>query len=102
MIFLDLRDQTGLVQVKADPSVGEAFGVAKEARNEYVLQIEGKVRPRPEDSINPNLDSGEIEVLAQSITILNPAKTAPIPLDNDGYKTDESIRLKYRYLFPAR
>jgi len=98
LIFLDLRDQTGLIQVKADPSVGQAFSVAKEARNEYVLQIEGEVRPRPEDSLNPNLPSGEIEVLAQTITILNSARTAPIPLDGDGYKTDESIRLKYRYL----
>ncbi len=98
LIFLDLRDQSGLIQVKADPTVSEAFSVAKEARNEYVLWIEGEVQPRPEDSLNPNLASGEIEVLAQSITILNPAKTAPIPLDDDGYKTDESIRLKYRYL----
>ncbi len=98
LIFLDLRDQSGLIQVKADPSVGKAFGVAKEARNEYVLRIEGEVRPRPEDSINQNLASGEVEVLAQSVTILNRSKTAPIPLDDDGYKTDESIRLKYRYL----
>ncbi len=98
LIFLDLRDQTGLVQVTADRSVGEAFGVAKEARNEYVLQIEGKVRPRPDGTVNPNLASGEIEVLAQSITILNPAKTVPVSLDDDGYKIDETIRLKYRYL----
>ena len=61
LIFLDLRDQSGLVQVKADKGVGEAFSVAKDVRNEYVLRIEGEVRPRPEDSINPNLDSGEIE-----------------------------------------
>jgi len=98
LIFLDLRDQSGLVQVKADPSVGEAYAVAEKARGEYVLQIEGKVRPRPEGTVNPNLASGEVEVLAQSITILNPAKTAPIPIEDDGYKTDETIRLKYRYL----
>jgi aspartyl-tRNA synthetase len=98
LIFLDLRDQTGLVQVTADKSVGEAFSVAKEARNEYVLRIEGRVRPRPDGTVNPNLASGEIEVLAQAIRILNPAKTLPIPIDDEGYKTDESIRLKYRYL----
>jgi aspartyl-tRNA synthetase len=98
LIFLDMRDQTGLVQVTADKSVGEAFRAAKEARNEYVLQIEGRVRPRPDGTVNPNLTSGEIEVLAQTIRILNRAKTVPIPLDDDGYKTDESIRLKYRYL----
>ena len=98
LIFLDLRDHSGLVQVTADPSVDEAFSVADKARGEYVLQVEGTVRPRPEGTLNPNLDSGEIEVLAQTITILNPSKTAPIPLDDDGYRTEETIRLKYRYL----
>lgn len=98
LIFMDLRDRSGLVQVTADPSVGEAYGIAEKARNEYVLQITGKVRPRPEGTVNPNLDSGEVEVLAQSITILNAAKTTPMPIDDDGYKTDESTRLKYRYL----
>jgi aspartyl-tRNA synthetase len=98
LIFLDLRDRSGLVQVTADPSVGEAFSVAEKARGEYVLQVEGKVRPRPEGTVNPNLASGEIEVLAQSIVILNPAKTVPIPIDDEGDKTDETVRLKYRYL----
>ncbi len=98
LIFMDLRDRSGLVQVTADPSVGEAYGVAEKARNEYVLRIEGTVRPRPEGAANPNLDSGEIEVLARSIQILNDAKTVPIPIDDDGYKTDETNRLKYRYL----
>jgi aspartyl-tRNA synthetase len=98
LIFIDLRDRSGLVQITADPSVGEAYGVAEKARNEYVLQIAGTVRPRPEGANNPNLESGEVEVLAQSITILNTAKTTPIPIDDDGYKTDETTRLKYRYL----
>jgi aspartyl-tRNA synthetase len=98
LIFLDLRDRSGLVQVAADPTVGEAFGVADSARPEYVLQVIGTVRPRPEGKVNPNLESGEIEVLAQAITILNPSKTVPMPIDDDGYKTDETTRLKYRYL----
>jgi aspartyl-tRNA synthetase len=98
LIFLDMRDRSGLVQVTADPTVGEAFSVAENSRTEYVLQVIGKVRPRPEGTVNPNLESGEIEVLAQSITILNPSKTVPMPLDDDGYKTDETTRLKYRYL----
>jgi aspartyl-tRNA synthetase len=98
LIFMDLRDRSGLVQVTADPSVGEAYGVAEKARNEYVLRIEGTVRPRPEGTVNPNLDSGEIEVLARAIEILSAAKTIPIPIDDDGYKTDETNRLKYRYL----
>jgi aspartyl-tRNA synthetase len=98
LIFIDLRDRSGLVQVTADPTVGGAHAVADRARNEYVLRIVGIVRPRPEGTANPNLPSGEIEVLAQTIEILNPAKSAPIPLDDDGYRTDESLRLKYRYL----
>jgi aspartyl-tRNA synthetase len=98
LIFIDLRDRSGLVQVTADPSVGQAFSVAEKARNEYVLQVTGTIRPRPEGTINPNLASGAIEVLAQSIVILNSAKNPPMPLDDDGYKTDEPTRLKYRYL----
>jgi aspartyl-tRNA synthetase len=98
LIFMDVRDRSGLVQVTADPTVGEAYSVAERVRNEYVLQIVGKVRPRPEGSENPNLASGEIEVLAQAINILNTAKTVPLPIDDDGYKTDEMTRLKYRYL----
>lgn len=98
LIFMDLRDRSGLVQVTADPSVGEAYSVADKARGEYVLHVTGRVRPRPEGTVNPNLDTGEVEVLAQSINILNPAKTVPIPIDDEGYKTDETTRLKYRYL----
>jgi aspartyl-tRNA synthetase len=98
LIFLDLRDRSGQVQITADPSVGKAYEVADKARNEYVIQVVGVVRPRPEGTINPNLATGEVEVLAQSITILNPAKTIPFPIDEDGYKMDETTRLKYRYL----
>jgi len=95
---MDLRDRSGLVQVTADRSVGEAFGAAEKARHEYVLQVTGTIRPRPEGTANPNLASGEIEVLARTIAILNAAKTVPMPVDDDGYKTDEMIRLRYRYL----
>jgi aspartyl-tRNA synthetase len=98
LIFIDLRDRSGLVQVTADPSVADPYSVAEKARHEYVLKVTGKVRPRPEGSANPNLPSGEIEVLAERIEILNSAKTVPMPLDDDGYKTDENIRLHYRYL----
>ncbi len=98
LIFIDLRDRSGLVQVTADPTVGEAFSAADQARTEFVLQVVGTVRPRPDGTVNPNLASGEIEVLAQTITILNPAKTPPFPLDDDGYKTDETTRLRYRYI----
>ncbi len=98
LIFMDLRDRSGVVQVTADPTVGEAFSVAEKARGEYVLRVVGTVRPRLEGKVNPNLATGEIEVLAQSIVILNSSRTAPFPVDDDGYRTDESARLKYRYL----
>jgi len=98
LIFLDLRDRSGVVQVTADPTVGQAFEIAGKTRSEYVLRVTGIVRERPDDTVNPDLATGEIEVLAQSIEILNPAKTPPIPLDDDGYKTDEIARLKYRYI----
>jgi aspartyl-tRNA synthetase len=98
LIFIDLRDRSGMVQVTADPSVDEAYRVAEKARSEYVLQIIGTVQQRPAGRENPNLPTGEIEVLAQSIIVLNTSKTVPLPLDDDGYKTDETIRLKYRYL----
>jgi len=98
LIFIDLRDRSGLVQITVDPSVGDAYSVAEKVRGEYVLRVVGRVRPRPEGAANPNLTSGEIEVLAQLIEILNPAKQLPLPVDDDGYKTDESLRLKYRYL----
>ena len=98
LIFLDLRDRSGLVQVTVQPGMGEAHAVAERARSEFVLKITGKVSPRPEALINPNLASGQIEVIAGSIEILNSSKVPPIPIDDDGYKTEESQRLKYRYL----
>lgn len=98
LIFVDLRDRSGLAQIAADPTVGEAFAAMDKARGEYVLQVVGTVRPRPEGNVNPNLATGEVEVLAQSTTILNAAKTVPMPVDEDGYKTDETTRLRYRYL----
>jgi aspartyl-tRNA synthetase len=98
LIFIDLRDRSGLVQITVHPGQGDAHSVAEKARGEYVLKLDGVVRPRPENLVNPNLSTGEIEVLADSIEILNPAKASPIPLDDDGYRTDEGQRLKYRYL----
>ncbi len=98
LIFVDLRDRSGLVQITVDPSVGDAYNVADKARAEYVLKVIGVVQPRPEGLANPNLPSGEIEVIAESIELLNPAKAPPFPVDDDGYKTTEALRLKYRYL----
>ncbi len=98
VIFIDLRDRSGLVQVTVNPDQVDAYPVADRARTEYVLQVSGVVRARPEGTVNPNLATGEIEVLARVIQILNPSKPPPMPVDDDGYRTDESLRLRYRYL----
>ncbi len=98
LIFIDLRDRSGLVQITVNQDSSACAAVAEKMRNEFVVRCEGRVQPRPEGMVNPNMPTGEIEVLAQSLEILNPAKPLPIPVDDDGYKTDESLRLKYRYL----
>jgi len=98
LIFIDLRDRYGLTQVVVDPSQAVAYAAAEKARSEYVLQVWGEVRVRPAGLSNPNLPTGEIEVVARSIEVLNSAKPMPLPVDDDGTKTDESLRLKYRYL----
>ena len=98
LIFIDLRDRSGLAQITIDPSKGEAYAAADKSRAEYVLKVTGTVRARPEGLSNPNMATGDVEVLAESIEVLNAAKAPPLPLDDDGYKTTETLRLKYRYL----
>ena len=98
LIFLDLRDRSGLVQVTCDAQVAPAaHEVLNAARNEYVVQITGTVRGRPAGLTNPNLPTGEIEVLAETALILNPARTTPFYINEDA-DVDEALRLKYRYL----
>jgi aspartyl-tRNA synthetase len=98
LIFIDLRDRSGIAQVVTNPdNAPEAHETADQARNEYVLQVKGLVRARPDDMVNPSLDTGEIEVVAQKLTILNSAKTPPFYIYDDK-PVDESVRMKYRYL----
>jgi aspartyl-tRNA synthetase len=98
LIFIDLRDRTGIVQVVFNPEVSEeALKVAESVRNEYVLDIEGTVVAREEGTINPNLPTGKIEVQAELITIINAAKTPPFVIA-DQTDVSEDVRLKYRYL----
>ncbi len=98
LIFLDLRDRSGRVQVVFDATQApEAFRVAREARAEYVLQVQGTVRARPADMVNPDLPTGEIEVLASEARILNPSRTPPIYVHKDP-EEDINLRLRYRYL----
>lgn len=98
LIFIDLRDRSGIVQVVADPDTsGADFKVAEDIRNEYVVKVSGKVRLRDEATVNPNIATGKIEVVADGIEVLNAAKTPPFYIQ-DGIDTDENLRLKYRYL----
>lgn len=98
LIFVDLRDRSGLVQVVFSPdTAGDIFGKAETIRNEFVLAVKGQVVPRPEGTENPNLDTGQVDVVAQELRILNRAKTPPFYIE-DGVEVDENLRLKYRYL----
>jgi aspartyl-tRNA synthetase len=97
VIFLDVRDRTGIVQVVYDPDTEESFATADRVRNEYVLQLRGRVRPRPEGTVNADMATGEIEVLGASLTILNRSATPPFQLDEHS-DAGEDIRLKHRYL----
>ena len=97
VIFIDLRDREGIVQVVFDPDGKENFALADKVRGEYVLQVTGKVRARSAAAINPNMASGEIEVYGTALTILNEAETIPFPLDSFS-NVGEDVRLKYRFL----
>lgn len=97
VIFLDLRDRNGIAQVVFDPDTQDAFNLADKVRNEYVIQITGRVRHRPEGTVNPDMQTGEIEVLGTALDILNMAETPPFQLD-EHVQVGEDIRLKYRYL----
>ena len=97
VIFVDLRDREGLVQVVFDPDQESAFERAEVIRSEYVLKVAGVVRLRPDGTQNPNLPTGLIEVFSTSVEILNKAETPPFPLESD-IEVNEETRLKYRYL----
>jgi len=96
VIFLDLRDRAGLAQIVFDPDRAESFVIADSVRNEFVIKITGKVRHRPEGTINSDLTTGEIEILGYSIEILNKSKTPPIQIDDEHVHDD--IKLRYRYI----
>jgi aspartyl-tRNA synthetase len=96
VIFIDLRDREGLVQVVCDPDRPEMFAIAEGVRNEFCLQVEGRVRARPAGTENANLVSGKVEVLCLALTVLNPSVTPPFPLDDDNLS--ETTRLTHRVL----
>lgn len=99
LIFVDLRDRDGVTQLTFDPdnSGGEAFHAAEAVRPEWPIMVTGTVRERPEDTANPNLPTGEVEVLVHEVVVLNTSKTPPFQIE-DGIDTAEDTRLRYRYL----
>jgi len=96
VIFIDLRDREGMAQIVIDPDTKEAFATAETVRNEFVLKIVCKVRARPEGTVNPNIPTGEVEMLASEIEILNPSLTPPFMLDDENLT--ETVRLEHRYI----
>jgi aspartyl-tRNA synthetase len=96
VIFIDLRDHRGLVQVVFDPDAEQTFATAERVRNEYVLQVTGRVRRRPEGTENPDMPTGEVEVFGLALTVLNSAETPPFQLDDND--VSEENRLRFRYI----
>lgn len=97
VIFLDVRDRTGIVQVVYDPDTVDSFALAETVRSEFVLRITGRVRARDAGKVNPEMATGQIEVLGKALEILNAAQTPPFQLDEHS-DAGEDVRLKYRYL----
>ena len=98
LIFIDLRDREGVTQIAFNPEINAAIhSKAHDLRSEYVIAVKGKVSKRPEGTINPDLKTGEIEVLAEELTILNESKTSPFEISSR-HGISEDVRLKYRYL----
>lgn len=97
VIFIDLRDREGLVQVVFDPDYAEAFASAEAVRSEFVLKVRGQVRPRPSGTENTQLATGKIEVIARELEILNRSETPPFPLESE-VEVSEETRLRYRYI----
>jgi aspartyl-tRNA synthetase len=95
VIFVDLRDREGLLQIVFDPDAAVVFKEAERLRNEFVVRVRGRVRARPEGTVNPNLASGKVELLAQELQLLNRSEPLPFQLDE---QVGEEVRLRYRYL----
>jgi aspartyl-tRNA synthetase len=96
VIFIDLRDREGMAQIVIDPDTPETFSTAETVRNEFVLKVTCKVRARPEGTVNPNMPTGEVEMLATEIEVLNPSLTPPFMLDDENLT--ETVRLEHRYI----
>ncbi len=99
LVFIDLRDRSGVCQVVFGPWSGEdLYNQAQKLRNEWVIEIEGLIKKRPDNMVNADILTGTVEVEPKAMNILNESLTPPFPLDTDGYEIDEEIRMKYKYL----
>jgi aspartyl-tRNA synthetase len=98
IIFIDLRDRSGILQMVCIPQNEAVYNIAKEIRPEWVIEVEGKVNERPIKMVNPKLETGKVELLVESLKVLSEAKTLPFAIDTLGYEINEEIRMKYRYL----
>ena len=98
VIFIDIRDREGIAQVVFDPDVPASFQIAEQVRNEFVIRLKGRVRARPEGSVNPDMKTGQIEILGKEIEVLNKSETPPFQLDDADDEISEEIRLRYRYI----
>lgn len=97
VIFIDLRDREGLLQVVFDPDTQAAFSLAESLRSEFIIQVEGRVRPRPQGTVNTEMPTGQVELLGVQLSIISKAKTPPFPLD-EHQNVGDDVRLKYRYI----
>lgn len=98
LIFIDLRDKTGIVQIVVRPDDSELHRFADSVRSEWVIEVQGEVKKRPDNMTNPDLETGTVEVVVQKLLILNKAETPPFDVTGDGYDIGEENRLRYRYL----
>ena len=98
IVFLDVRDREGIVQVVFTPEAAQAYEAVGAVRAEWVVRVEGKVQKRPENLKNAHIPTGNIEIAAENLVVLTQANTLPLPIDTDGYEIGEDVRLKYRYL----
>jgi aspartyl-tRNA synthetase len=98
LIFIDLRDHTGIIQLVLQPEQHDAFVLAEQVRNEFVLSVKGTLRERDDSLKNPNIPTGNIEIVVETITVLNRSEPLPIPSHDDAPEANEELRLKYRYI----
>ena len=98
LIFIDLRDHTDIIQLVVTPEITDSFKLAESVRDEYVLKATGKIRERAPELINPNINTGKIELVVDELTLLNKSATPPVNTHDDGAESSEELRLKYRFL----